>query len=264
MDEFDQANTRIFAISYDPVADLRHFADQHGISYSLLSDEGSQVITRLGLLNLHVAEQQAAAGRSVEPRHTGIPYPGLFLLDESGTIIDKRFEQSYQARPAPDLMLEEIIGVEAVARAVSATARDARAQAVAWLGAPTYRPMQRLHLHVLLDAGPDLHVYGTPAPAGMTGLTVDVDPIEGVTAEPAKLPEPHRFEGPGFAEHMLVYEGAIGMTVPIQIATNRGDLRLGIDLHYQACSDSECFPPEALRLELDLRGLDNLRPEPSS
>ena len=55
---FARANTKIFAVSYDPVGVLARFAEQHDISYTLLSDEGSRVITDLGLLNQHVAEQQ--------------------------------------------------------------------------------------------------------------------------------------------------------------------------------------------------------------
>lgn len=262
--ELAQANTRIFAISYDPVDELAHFSEQHSISYSLLSDEGSQVIARLGLLNLHVAEQQAFAGRPVEPHHTGIPYPGLFLLDEDGVIVDKRFEQTHQPRPAPDLILEEIIGPEALKRAVTASAVGVHARAGAWLSASTYRPMQRLHLHVSLDAGPDLHVYGTPAPEGMAPFGIEVEPFEGLAVDPAQLPKPHQFASMGLGAEMLVYQGTVPATVPFQIANNLGEVKVTIQVHYQACTDSVCYPPETLRLELGLQGLDNVRPEPRS
>jgi len=132
--ELDKAETSLFAISYDPVPVLAAFAEQHGISFSLLSDEGSQTIRRLGLLNEHVAEQQAFYGRGVEPRHQGIPYPGLFMLDETGVVVSRQFEQSYRVRPAPDVLLEELVPMEVIPTAVSA---EATAEGVrAWHGSP--------------------------------------------------------------------------------------------------------------------------------
>lgn len=263
--EFAQANTRIFAISYDPVPVLARFAEQHGISYTLLSDEGSQAITRLGLLNLHVAEQQAYAGRAVEPHHTGIPYPGLFLLDEHGVVQDKRFEQTHQPRPAPDLILEDLIGADALPGAVSAMAKGTGVQALAWVSTATYRPMQRLHLHVVLEIDPELHVYGTPVTDGFIPLEIKLTSIEGLLARPTQLPEPHPFQVEGIDEQFVVYEGRVVATIPFQVASNLGDLTLSVGVRYQACTSSVCYLPETLRMDLTLKGLDNLRPErPSS
>ena len=45
------------AISYDPPATLASFSRRHGITFPLLSDVGSEVITRYGILNT-VAEVQ--------------------------------------------------------------------------------------------------------------------------------------------------------------------------------------------------------------
>jgi peroxiredoxin len=258
--ELAAANTRIFAVSYDPVRELAHFAEQHGITYPLLSDEGSHVIQRLGLLNQHVAEQQAFAGRPMEPHHSGIPYPGLFLLDENGVIVDKQFEQTHQPRPAPDLILERIVGADALKRGVVATAEDEHSRAVAWLAASTYRPMQRLHLHVALQVGPELHVYGTPPPDGMVPLGVELEALEGLKVGAVDLPSARPMEVAG--EQALVYTGEVAAVVPIKMEANLGEIQLKLRVHYQACTDSLCYPPASLQLELPLQGLDNLRPEP--
>ena len=42
----------LFAISYDPVETVRAFASEHGIGYPLLSDGGSHLMRRLGLVSL--------------------------------------------------------------------------------------------------------------------------------------------------------------------------------------------------------------------
>ena len=53
----------IFAISYDSVEVLAAFAEKRGITYPLLSDEGSHTIGALGLLNeQHLVEQHAFYG----------------------------------------------------------------------------------------------------------------------------------------------------------------------------------------------------------
>ncbi len=261
-EELTKANTKMFAISYDPVPLLAYFAGQHGITYSLLSDAGSAVITRLGLLNLHVAEQQAYAGRSVEPHHTGIPYPGTFLLNEQGVIMDKRFEQTHQPRPAPDLILEEVIGADLLPRAVSASAEGIAVRVTAWLAAATYRPMQRLHVHFTIQVAADLRLYGAPTPQGFTPFEVELTGPEGVTAEPIVLPPPKPFRVEGIDQPFLVYEGRISASLPLQITSNLGATPLTIGVRYQTCSETVCYPPEALKMELSLQGLDNLRPEP--
>lgn len=95
--------------SYDPVDVLANFAQRHVITYPLLSDEGSKAITSLGLLNRHVAEQHAYYGVAVRDQHHGVPYPGIFVLDENGMVIDKVFEQSYRVRPTAGGVLEDLM-----------------------------------------------------------------------------------------------------------------------------------------------------------
>ena len=86
--DFARSGVAVFAISYDPVAVLTKFAETHGIQYPLLSDEGSQVIRRLGLFNEHVYEHHAVYGIPKRDMFWGVPYPGAFLLDEAGRILE--------------------------------------------------------------------------------------------------------------------------------------------------------------------------------
>lgn len=260
--DFDRANTRVFAISYDPVPVLARFAEQQGITYELLSDVGSVAITRLGLLNEHIVAMQAASGRPAQAHHTGVPYPGVFVLDEHGVVMDKRFEQTHQPRPAPALLLEELMPQEELTVAASARAQGTGVQAVAWVGAATYRAMQRLHLHVTLQIAPELHIYGTPAPEGFTPLQITAEPLEGLMLEPADLPDPQPFRVAGVDEPCVVHEGTVSTTLPLQMASNLGEIELEVVVRYQACSATVCYPPETLNMTLTLQGLDNLRPEP--
>src|SRR5207244_2571760 len=71
----------LFAISYDSVEILRNFAATHGITYHLLSDEGSHAMRGLGLINDRVQEDHAVYGIKPNARHVNLPYPGVFVLD---------------------------------------------------------------------------------------------------------------------------------------------------------------------------------------
>ena len=78
----------VAAILYDPQETLRTFSNRWGIEFPLLSDVGSVVIQRYGILN------REAEGT----RASGIPYPGTFILDPSGRVVDRVFEPRYQER----------------------------------------------------------------------------------------------------------------------------------------------------------------------
>jgi peroxiredoxin len=257
--ELEATGAKLFAISYDPVPVLGAFAQEHGITFPLLSDEGSKVIQELGLLNQHVAEQQAYYGRGVEARHEGIPYPGTFLLDENGVVVNRQFEQSYRVRPAPDVLLEELVPVETIGSVVSAQAEREGMRVVAWLATPTYRPYERIHVHIDLRMSEGVHIYAPPAPAGLTGLAVDVDPIPHLEVEPLEAPAGEPFEMEGMPP-ARVFAGHVGLTLPLHVDAAEGDQTLHLVMHYQACTESLCYPPDWVSLDLPIKGLDMVRP----
>ena len=90
---------------------LATFAAKQHITYTLLSDEGSTVIRALGLFNEHVFEHHAAYGVPQRDHHWGVPYPGVFLLDEQGYVRHKRFQQSYRERETGVALLEQGFGL---------------------------------------------------------------------------------------------------------------------------------------------------------
>src|SRR5207248_7011642 len=111
----------IFAISYDSAAVLAAFAEKRGITYSLLSDEGSHTIRALGLLNeQHLVQQHASYGIQTRDDQMGVAYPGTFVLDERGVISEKHFEQSYRVRPTARMFEEYARGTSVAGPAADA------------------------------------------------------------------------------------------------------------------------------------------------
>lgn len=231
----------LFAVSYDPVDALAAFAARHGITYPLLSDEGSRVIRALGLLD-----------ERAEPHRFGIAYPGTFTLDEHGRVAAKHFEQSHRVRPAPASVLERLPAGAGTPAVAAATERDG-VRVTAWLGQATYRPWQLLHLHVTLDVAAGLHVHGAPVPDGYTALAVELSG-DGVEAGPASLPVPHPFRVMGLDEAFLVHEEWVEAVVPFHVTQLRETLEVGVRVSFQVCSETLCHPPQEIRLTLPLVG----------
>ncbi len=245
----------LFGISYDAVSILATFAETHGIGYALLSDAGSLVMRRLGLLNERVQEDHAVYGIVPNSRHANLPYPGVFVLDETGTITQKRFYESYRERDTGAGLIAETLGIlDGEHRVEMAVDRDT-VRVRAWLDSPTYCAFQRLLLTVELAIAPGFHVYGNPIPPGYMPLSVAVAPIPGLDLRPIRWPSPLPFRLDGIDEKFWVHEGTVRASLPFAFTAppGGGDHVIRATVRYQTCSASTCHPPTAVELEMRVR-----------
>ena len=242
----------LFAISYDAVPILSAFAARHDIGYPLLSDEGSHVIRRLGLINERVQDDHAFYGIGPNPKHVNLPYPGVFVLDRDGVVTHKRFYESYRVRDTGAGALADLLGLEAPGGGAEASGGTDGVRVRAWLDSPTYAFFQRLRLTVELAIDPGLHVYAHPVPEGNVALTVEVAPIAGVEIGAPEFPAAHRMTIEGLSDEFLVYEGRPRVVVPLIFgaAPGGGDHTVRVTVKYQACSDSSCALPASVELAL--------------
>src|SRR6185369_8103157 len=103
----------LVGISYDSQEILSAFSEQHGITFPLLSDVGSATIKRYGILNTVAEEGLGPNGKDsaviaavklyvsangANERQKGIPFPGTFIVDRSGRVKARFFEESYTVR----------------------------------------------------------------------------------------------------------------------------------------------------------------------
>lgn len=237
---------------------LAGFAEKYGIAYSLLSDEGSVVIRRLGLLNEQVQEHHAVYGIAKRDDVYGVPYPGTFLLDERGVVTDKRFQDSYRERETGVGILESGFGLESTPLGPEARASAEGIAIRAYLDSDTYRSMQRLRLTVELVPEAGLHVYGRPVPEGYTPLSIDVAPIEGLEIGELEGPAPRPFRVEGLDEEFFVYEGRVRLALPLTFAQRTGDQTVDVTLRYQACTTTDCHIPSAVRLQLPVKAVSHI------
>jgi hypothetical protein len=238
---------------------LAGFAAKYSITYPLLSDEGSHVIRAFGLYNEHLKEQALFYGREARPDQFGVPYPGVFRLDEQGIVVGKVFEQSYRVRPAPALLLEDLAAAPPVPVALIHRIEREGVTITVGVDADSYRPYEKHELHVTLEMAPGVHIYGTSVPEGFTPLEVTIAPFDGLDVGQAELPPPHPLRIEGIDEEFLVYNGAVEAVVPFDLVPFQETATLAVEVRYQACTDSLCYPPDAATFELTLRGVVLIR-----
>ena len=240
--ELDEAGYALYAVSYDAVDVLSGFAAKHGITYPLLSDEGSVVIRDLGLLNEDAA-----------PAVAGIPHPGTFVLNADGTIRSKHFYPSYRERDTGAGVLAHLLGMQRHGAITAAKSGEPGIAVTASLDNDSYAWGQRIWLAVELDIPPGLHVYGKPIPEGYYPLEVSVAPIDRVAIGEATFPEARPFQIAGLDEQFVVYEGPVTVSLPLTFMTvDAGTLTVDVSVSFQACSDTDCLLPTTVPLQLTI------------
>jgi hypothetical protein len=232
------------AISYDSVAQLKNFADRKQITYLLLSDSDSKIIRSFGILNETVPADSLAYG---------IPYPGTYLVDTSGKVVAKFFEDDFKERTPPMEILERVGGALGSTQA-TVEAKQLRLSSSA--STNLVHPNQRVALFLDIDLMPKMHVYAQ----GVQGYI----PIQWKTTEtaakfyPVRYPSPEMLRLEVIRETVPVYRGHVRLAQDVVIGTEaqvkprlneRGEMVLEGSLHYQACDDRKCYMPETVPLK---------------
>ena len=244
--EFDAAGIMLFAISYDSVESLGAFADRYGVEYPLLSDVGSRVIREFGILNTLV--------RPDETEYYGIPYPGSYLVDESGTVIAKFFNRQYQVRETAPAMLRD--GFNLPVEPASLSHAEAAGEGVtvhAELMTKELHPRQRSLIYVNLELDKGLHVYGGPIPDGYVKTEVHATGTEGLEFGEPEFPPTKPFRIEGIDDEFHTFDGKVEIVVPV-VSTIReaGTAEIVLTVRFQACNDAMCYLPRTEKLTIEL------------
>ncbi len=249
----------LFGISYDSVDTLAAFAASHGITYPLLSDEGSRVIRDLGMLDEDLERHHAEFGRTTRDEQRGVAYPAIFLLDEQGVVLQRRFHPNYRIRDTGTGLLDAVLGVASPDHGPEATVHDEVVRIRAYLDSPAYRPYQQLQLTVELAVKGGWHLYTAPIPPGYVPLSFEIAPRDGLKVGAGVWPAGRNFRVAGLDEEFSVLDGTVRISLPITFAAasgqgdGGGDLSLDLTVRYQACSETACLPPRTTHLVVSAR-----------
>ena len=248
----------MYAVSYDDPEALSAYVDASGVEFPLLSDVNSDVIRRYDVLNTIVQPEEAP--------FYGIPFPGFFLLNEEGIIVDKLFNRHLAHREGIEAILDSFAGRIAPSddEPIASIAESDGIRVSAFLrgGGGILRVGPRRRLVVRIDIPEGLHIYDEPVPTGMTSTTITIDGPDGFRHEPVEKPPTYGFDLPGVDEPLQVWDGTADFVFPVYAASTLGraveegvaSIGVEITVRYQACDEAQCFIPrtQTLRLEVPI------------
>ena len=275
---------RVVAISYDTEEVLSAFATRRGITFPLLSDDDSAVITDFGILNTVAAEavgpnrdDPAVVADAVKyvsvfgasQNIVGTPFPGTFMLDGQGRVTSRFFEAFYRERnTTANVMLRLGVGLSPIAAIEGATPH---LKLTAYPSNPNITVGTRFSVAVDIEPNENMHLYAPGAEQmgyRVVGLTLAEVPH--IRFEPVEFPDSEIYHFEPLDERVPVYQRPFTL---LQEAVVSGEpeaaealaeidaVTLTGTLDYQACDDTLCFDPVSVPLSftLDVETLDRQR-----
>jgi hypothetical protein len=248
----------LVAVSYDSPATLTDFAGRRGITFPMLSDTGSAVITRYHLLNRQVPEGT--------PQY-GIPYPGTFVLDAHRIVTARYFEEAYQERTTVESILTHFGSGAGSVQATRASTNHLSlvASASDGLVAPG------THFSLTVDVTPKsrIHVYA-PGATDYRPIALTIDPQPGLLLREAQYPKPEILYFQPLDEHVPVYAKPFRIVQDVTLDASRQgqvlfkdrtSITITAKVNYQACDDKVCFIPATVPVSwtITVRQLDTER-----
>jgi len=259
----------VAAISYDSVEVLSDFAQRRGITFPLLADDDSSVITEFGILNTVAAEGvgdnaddpdvQADVAKYVSafganPMIVGTPYPGTFMIDGDGKVTSRFFEEFYRERnTTTNVMLKLGMGLSPIAAVEGETAH---LKFTAYPSNTSVTVGTRFSLALDVTPGPKMHVYAPGAEEkGYKVIGFNLDQPEIARIEPVSYPESEIYYFEPLDEHVPVYQEKFTILQEVvmngdaraeEVMSTLDALTLTGTLDYQACDDAICFLPQSI------------------
>lgn len=263
------AGINLVTISYDSQDVIKRFTEAFGISFTMLSDVGSEVIERFDLLNpvpqwgleegiddpvmAEIFRTYVSVTRPNE-LFVGIAFPGTFILDANGKVLERHFEDFYIERNTISSVLirrgENLEPVEATR--VSTPQFDL----TTYSSNPELAAGNRFSLVFDIEPLEDMHVYA-PGANDYQVVSLNLDPNPYIHLLPMEYPESVMYYFEPFDENVPVYLEPFTLIQELILdgnpATQRAlrgqeSITLTGSLDYQACSDTICYPPASIPL----------------
>lgn len=227
------------ALSYDSPSLLKNFAARKGITYPLLSDPDSKVIRAFGILNDNFHPGQLPYG---------VPFPGMYIVDEHGIVRGKYFENDYTERDTAASILVRQFGVSGAEKTELETRHlkliSSASDATVW-------PGNRVTLTLDLDLKPGMHVYAPGVTGGYIAVEWKMSESPSWRALAVAWPASRMLHLPVIQETVPVYESRVRLTRDLTFGqpVAPGPLIAEGAFRYQACDDKACYPPQTIPLK---------------
>ena len=279
LEELRGRGLRVAAISYDSQEVLADFGRRRGVTFPLLADDDSAVITDFGILNTVAMEAQGPNGDHPDvvadvakyvsvfgagSNIIGTPFPGTFMLDGEGRVTARFFEEFYRERnTTANVMLrlgEGLSPIEAI------EGETAHLKFTAYASDPAITVGTRFSVAVEIEPNPGMHLYAPGADElGYRVLGLSLSQLPHTRFEPVAYPASEIYHFEPLDERVPVYQAPFTLLQEAVVSGAPGveDALAEIDavtlsgtLDYQACDDRLCYDPVSVPLsftfEVDL------------
>jgi hypothetical protein len=241
--EFTEKGISIIGISYDSVQVLKKFAEKYQITYPLLSDVNSDVIKKFGIFNTTLDSSH---------RWYGIPFPGIYIVDENLTVVKKQFESTYYERPTVETILvkhfdKRMETFKQKFKTSYLTGSIAISDTMAY-------PAQILTLRIDFSLKQGFHLYGSPVPKDYIPLSIELKSNPNVNLDPIEFPETKELTLKTINETFYILPNEFTLTSSFRVKKQPqlGNHGLYVVIKFQACNDTSCKMPEELQFQLPL------------
>lgn len=238
----------LIAVSYDSPETLKKFSDSRGITFPMISDAGSQIIRKYGLLN-----------ETVDPKNRtyGIPHPGTFILDRKGAVVSRFFEDAYQERVTTSAVLSTL-NRNTPAGGIKASTRHL--SLVMSISDTAAAPGKRLSILADLSPNRGMHVYA-PGKHTYQVVKLELDPQPWLKVHEPVYPASEIYHFKPLNERVEVFIKPFRLRRDVTLlATPEAQKLLGATssitisgaLEYQACDDKVCYNPERIPVSFSI------------
>jgi peroxiredoxin len=263
----------LVGISYDSQEILAAFSRQHGITFPLLSDVGSETIKRYGILNTVAEEGLGPNGKDPDiiaqvklyvsanganERQRGIPFPGTFIVDHSGRVKARFFEDSYTVRNTVSNIRVRLN--EPNTSVVGTRIGSQHLDVVTYPSDAEIAPGNRFSVVAQITPHNGVHVYA-PGAKNYKVIDLKVFPAQYMRTLKPVYPRSEIYFFKPLNERVPTYQKAFTITQDIVLdgqASTRTALAkqtsvtIGGVLTYQACDDRLCYDQVTLPLSWTL------------
>lgn len=267
VEDLRKAGLGLAAISYDAPEILAAFSQRRGITFPLLSDAGSATIKAYGILNTVAGEAlgvdrdeptvaadvkkyvSVTASRNTAVITNGTPFPGTFMVDRTGRVTSRYFEEFYRERSTVASIMLRLRG--RVGAVVATKISTDHLEMTTYAGDAAVAPGQRTALAIEVRPRPRIHVYA-PSASGYRPVTLTIAPDPLVRVLPIQFPQSEMYVFKPLNERVPVYQKPFTLlqelileVTPQAEAAFRGkqEITIGGTFGYQACDDKICFNP---------------------
>jgi len=242
MENFEAAGARVYVLSYDEAEAMADYKAAHNANFTMLSDPNSDVIRSFGILNTLIAEDD-------NPWY-GIPYPGVYITDADGVIIEKFFENNFTVRPGPEQLLAALKGEEVLLK--ERTGVDAKVTVEVEFEGDTLPVGLSRQIVARFSVPEGIHIYDEPVPEGLVAASIELDELsEGIVSYTPVTPPTRSMTLSGDGHNLEVYEGDVVLRLPVAQngrAIEKDDdgrwVSISGRVQWQACDSEACALPE--------------------